>query len=154
MDNIISIFFQAGYEESWIILYLIKHKIITSSQIDAIKNSIRRLAQEKFRQQVLSRDKKCIISGADPIESEAAHIIPYSQCKLCDVSNGILLNACLHKLFDNYLFSINPHTLIVCVKTDTNLSINKYIGRKINVAKECIPNLMIHYTIFMKKNYS
>lgn len=40
---------------------------------------------------IIDRDKKCIISGFDPKECEAAHIIPYAICKTYERSNGILL---------------------------------------------------------------
>lgn len=152
MDEKISIFLSQGYEEPWIILYFIKHKLITNDQMDQLTETIQRLSQAKFREQLVSRDKKCVISGYVADECEAAHIIPYSICKSCEISNGLLLNRCLHSLFDNYLFSINPDTLTICVSDNNmDLSINKYKDIPINIPTECIPNLKTHYNIFIQK---
>ena len=134
-------------------MYLIKHKLIANDNIDQIKETIHRLHQSKFRQDIILRDKKCIISDADPIECEVAHIIPYSECNSYSISNGILLNACLHKLFDKYLFSINPETSIIHISNiNTDLSINMYKNKYINIDSSYKPNLIIHYNKFLKKN--
>lgn len=41
---------------------------------------------------------------------EAAHIVPVAEQGSDDPSNGILLRADLHRLFDNGLMAINPDT--------------------------------------------
>ena len=66
-------------------------------------------------------------------------------------SNGILLNRCLHKLFDEYYFSINPETLKIEIADATiDLTINKYRDKIINIHPDCIPKMKIHYQKFVK----
>ena len=45
--------------------------------------------QEKFRQKLIELDKECIISGDDPEQCQACHIIPKYESKSYDVNNGI-----------------------------------------------------------------
>lgn len=110
-----------------------------------------RLDQETFRQAIIFRDRRCIISGFDPAECEAAHIVPYAKDKSFDPSNGILLNRCLHKLFDDYQFSINPESIKIVIKdVSKNLSIKPYLNKKVKLAPECIPFIKKHYKKFMR----
>ena len=44
---------------------------------------------------------------------EAAHIIPYSETENNHPSNGLLLRADIHTLFDLNLIAINPETMQV-----------------------------------------
>ena len=69
--------------------------------------------QNAFRDGLINRFNKCIISNMHFDVCEACHIIPFSESKSFDIDNGLLLNCILHKLFDNYEFSINPVDLIV-----------------------------------------
>ena len=148
LDKLITEFKSEGYENEWIEMYLIKN--FKQFNKDHIIESIARVSQIEFRKQIVERDKVCLISGFDSIECEAAHIIPYSECKSYAKSNGILLNACLHKLFDLYMFSINPLTLNVEVKSEiTSLSICKFAGKVIAIPKECIDSLKRHYEKFI-----
>lgn len=74
-----------------------------------------RRGQKKFRNALLKAYKNtCAISGCQFEEIlEAAHIIPYSESGkvLSVVSNGILLRADLHTLFDLQLLKIHPDSL-------------------------------------------
>lgn len=54
-------------------------------------------------------DINCLITKDDENICEVCHIVPYSEIKSFDISNGLLLNRCFHKLFDNYLFTMNLH---------------------------------------------
>lgn len=149
INKIIIHFKKQGYEDEWIKLYLLKKY----KNDDLISEAIQRLHQVEFRKHIIDRDNKCLISGYDPMECEAAHIVPYSICKNYDTTNGLLFNMCLHKLFDEYIFSINPVTnKIVIKKRITNLSICQYNNKIINIPHECKTNLNIHYRIFLEKN--
>jgi predicted restriction endonuclease len=54
------------------------------------------------------------ITGCDAQEAlEAAHIIPYCETENNHPSNGLLLRADLHTLFDLDLIAINPETMQV-----------------------------------------
>lgn len=94
----------------------------------------------EFRESVRQRDRRCVISGEQVILDfwdifEAAHIFPLayeghwkqfnygrwitmppataSAGTINSVQNGMLLEAGIHKLFDNYGISINPDVRIV-----------------------------------------
>jgi hypothetical protein len=70
----------------------------------------RRQGQPGFRRILLrAYDRRCPISEYDAEESlEAAHIVPYRGPVTNHPSNGLLLRADLHGLFDLGLISINP----------------------------------------------
>ena len=73
----------------------------------------RRQGQPQFRQFLLEvYNYCCAITGCDAQEAlEAAHIIPYSETENNHPSNGLLLRADLHTLFDLNLITINPETM-------------------------------------------
>lgn len=78
---------------------------------------VRRQGQSQFRQQLLKAYKgKCAISGNDVEQAlEAAHIIPYRGLETNTTSNGLLLRADLHTLFDLNLITIDPQTMKVLI---------------------------------------
>jgi hypothetical protein len=78
-----------------------------------------RRGQPKFRRKLLEAyARRCAISGSNAEEAlEACHIVPYKGPKTNDPSNGLLLRADLHTLFDLGLITIEPETKIVCVDT-------------------------------------
>ncbi|MBG1257740.1 tetratricopeptide repeat protein [Nostoc commune] len=75
----------------------------------------RRQGQPQFRQSLLEAyNYCCAITGCDAQEAlEAAHIIPYSETENNHPSNGLLLRADIHTLFDLNLITINPETMQV-----------------------------------------
>lgn len=75
----------------------------------------RRQGQSKFRQVLLEAyGYRCAITGCDAKEAlEAAHIVPYSEQVNNHPSNGLLLRADLHTLFDLRLIAIDPQTMVV-----------------------------------------
>lgn len=80
----------------------------------------RRQGQTQFRQALLKAySSKCAITGFDAEAAlEAAHIVPYSETGNNDPSNGILLRADLHTLFDLNLLAIHPETLKLFLHPD------------------------------------
>jgi hypothetical protein len=72
---------------------------------------LQRRGQPKFREDLLKAyDSKCAITGCDAQEAlEAAHIIPYRETENNHLSNGLLLRADLHTLFDLNLIAIDPY---------------------------------------------
>jgi tetratricopeptide (TPR) repeat protein len=76
---------------------------------------VKRQGQTKFRQALLAAyNGKCAITGFDAEAAlEAVHIIPYAAASNNDPTNGILLRADLHTLFDLNLLAIHPDTLRV-----------------------------------------
>lgn len=79
---------------------------------DAIAQIKIRRGQPKFRQKLLSfYCKTCIITGCKIIELlEAAHIMPHSRKQDFSLSNGLLLRADIHTLFDLGLIAIEPES--------------------------------------------
>ena len=76
-----------------------------------------RRGQPEFRRKLLEAYKgRCVITGCSSEEAlEAAHIEPYSKTKNNNPTNGILLRADIHTLFDCDLIGIDPDTMKVCV---------------------------------------
>lgn len=76
-----------------------------------------RQGQPAFRQRLLiAYEARCAISGTDiPETLEAAHIEAHAKGGSMDASNGLLLRADLHTLFDLRLIAIDTETWSVLV---------------------------------------
>jgi len=74
-----------------------------------------RRGQQEFRKKMLSRyNNACVITGCKITDIlEAAHIRPHRGNNDNHPSNGLLLRADLHTLFDLYLVAIEPELLVV-----------------------------------------
>ncbi|MBD1804035.1 pentapeptide repeat-containing protein [Microcoleus sp. FACHB-SPT15] len=111
--------------------------------IELRKSIQKRQGQERFRQTLLEVYKgRCAITGC-PIKGvlEAAHVKPYSISKDNSPTNGILLRADLHTLFDLNLIVIHPDSKKIEIKpsllaseyykkfSDMTLRAYKKIGR-------------------------
>ena len=73
--------------------------------------------QTKFRRNLIDHyGSTCMITGEN-VEGviEAAHITPFSESQSNIISNGLLLRADVHRLFDINLITIEPETFIVHV---------------------------------------
>ncbi len=71
---------------------------------------VHRREQFAFRRRLLAAyEGRCAVTG-ESVEAvlEAAHITPYSKEALNDLSNGLLLRADLHNLFDLCLIAVDP----------------------------------------------
>lgn len=73
---------------------------------------VRRQGQPGFRSALLSAyGGCCAITGCDVVDVlEAAHIYPYRNETTNHPSNGLLLRADIHTLFDLYLLSVDPES--------------------------------------------
>lgn len=78
---------------------------------------VTRQGQAVFRQQLLQiYNGKCAVTGCSVLEIlEAAHITPYLGPDTNHPSNGLLLRADLHTLFDLGLLAVDPNELRVRV---------------------------------------
>ena len=85
---------------------------------------VQRQGQGDFRKNLLRAYKgRCAISGTDVQGTlQAAHIRPYSGPNANHCSNGLLLRADLHNLFDLGLLKIDPDTLTVKLSPDLKAS--------------------------------
>ena len=113
-----------------------------------------RLSQSEFRSGLMDLyEYKCIVSSnSNPDELEAAHIVGVADGGDYMLSNGLILEANLHKTFDKYQWTINPITLQI--ETNSNYgegSINKYGGIKLNINIDPIlySNLKLRYDKFV-----
>jgi hypothetical protein len=80
---------------------------------------VQRQGQPKFRQALLvAYEGRCAISGCAVEQTlQAAHITRYMGQATDHVTNGLLLRADLHNLFDSYLLSIDPSNLSIQVSS-------------------------------------
>lgn len=73
-----------------------------------------RQGQKTYRKNLIDRFSVCPLTGVNYKLCEAAHILPYSECKnkkdKYSVNNGILLSATMHKAFDRNYFTIDDKT--------------------------------------------
>ena len=85
---------------------------------------VRRRGQPKFREALMySYNSTCAVSGCDSPEAlEAAHIYPYRGEQTNDVSNGLLLRADLHTLFDLGILTIDPESMTARFSSELQLS--------------------------------
>lgn len=93
---------------------------------DIVNRSIKqRRGQKSFREKLIKSHPKCAITKCGIIDIlEAAHIFPYRNSSHNHISNGILLRADIHTLFDLNLIAINPCNFII--KIAVNLKNTEY----------------------------
>lgn len=97
-----------------------------------------RKRQATFRKTLLKAyDNKCAMTSADaPDALEAAHIIPYRNENLNHPTNGILLRADVHILFDMGLVSVEPETYKVAIAGKLSDTVYGGMnGKRINLPK-------------------
>lgn len=93
-----------------------------------------RRGQQKFRNALIKRYGPCCqITGCAIVDVvEAAHISRYLGEKDNVPSNGLLLRADMHTLFDLHLIGVNPETLeVVCAEGVADAYGAQLVGRKI-----------------------
>jgi hypothetical protein len=81
-----------------------------------------REGQASFRAKLIKHyGCRCMVTG-ETIDSiiEAAHIIPYCGPDSNRIENGLLLRVDIHRLFDQGLLTIHPHTRKICVTVSLN----------------------------------
>lgn len=114
---------------------------------------IDRTPQEEFRNKLIEKYKSCVVTGNDPDECEACHIISLNDSYNFDIDNGLLLSSSLHTTFDKHIWSINDDCKIV-VKNDNKVYLIKdYDGMKLTLNENTRTNLKKHYEIYKQKNF-
>jgi hypothetical protein len=85
---------------------------------------VRRRGQPEFRRKLLKiYHSRCAITGSDAEAAlEAAHILPYNGVGTNHSTNGLLLRADIHTLFDLGLLSIDPETMTVLIAPELKSS--------------------------------
>ena len=93
-----------------------------------------------FRQQLLELDGRCAISGEDCHAAlEAAHIVPAHRGGREIVTNGILLRADLHRLYDS-----NPPKFEICRETGEVLPTEGFNYNSLNLSAKKIDEPIRH----------
>lgn len=90
-------------------------KNIVDARTKVLASIVRRKGQSKFRSTLLrAYNYRCAVTGCE-IEAllEAAHIVSYQGADTNVVSNGLLLRADIHTLFDLGLCWVDPTKLVV-----------------------------------------
>ncbi|MEI8186091.1 MAG: HNH endonuclease [Chlorobiaceae bacterium] len=118
-----------------------------NDQRRVLREIAQRQGQIKFRNALIKAySSRCAVTGCDAAPAlEAAHIRPYSGSHSNEVSNGLLLRADIHTLFDLNLLRINPKTYTVSISDDLKSTVfSCFEGAVISVPKENIdqPNKM------------
>lgn len=100
---------------------------------------VRRQGQPAFRKVLLEAyGGTCAITGCRlPAVLEAAHVHPYKGDHTNVASNGLLLRADIHTLFDLRLIAIDPDTLTVIVSPDLDgTEYETFRGRSLRLTSE------------------
>jgi len=87
-----------------------------------LREVVQRRGQQKFRQSLVAAYGGCCAITGCPVTAllEAAHITPYLGPETNSITNGLLLRADLHTLWDLGLIAVNPSTRIVWVSPNVN----------------------------------
>jgi predicted restriction endonuclease len=115
-------------------------------ELNRVLREIRvRLGQCEFRANLLnSYGGKCVISECEVAETlEASHIDPWCNSESQNASNGLLLRADLHTLFDRDLIGIQPGTMTVHVaKSIRESEYGRFHGTDLNTpsGENALPN--------------
>lgn len=90
---------------------------IIDAREKTLTSIIRRRGQPNFRQQLLEiYGARCAITNCDVEEAlEAVHILPYKGPQTNQPSNGLLLRADIHVLFDLGLIAVDTKTMKVLI---------------------------------------
>lgn len=122
--------------------------IFESTDADEAREKVYRLislrrGQPKFRKDLLGIYRRCVISGCNAESAlEAAHIRPYSTEGTNALSNGLLLRADLHSLFDLDLIAIDPEKLTVWLAEELlSTTYRELLGKRLLLPPEIDGNL-------------
>lgn len=90
---------------------------ITDARQRIIASVVRRRGQPEFRRKLLDAYQgRCAVTDCDAIDAlEAVHIVPYRGPNTNHPSNGLLLRADLHTLFDLGLIAVDTSNMTVLV---------------------------------------
>ena len=127
-----------------------------------------------FRASVEKLYSKCLITGYDASECDAAHIVPQHICRklgqhawIEDPFNGLLLSKNLHSSFDRYIWTFDIYDWepdetpdhiqiksLICESHD-QIMIKSYLNptQPYRIPKMSLKYLQIHYHAYFTRNY-
>ena len=114
-----------------------------------------RRGQGDFRKELLEAyGGRCAITGCTVVDTlEAAHIYPYRGSETNSVTNGLLLRADVHTLFDLGWITIDPGNMTVLVHEElTSSEYRTFHGKKLHIPsnleqKPSEDALKFHYSV-------
>lgn len=126
---------------------------ISDTRTRLVTSIVYRRGQELFRRILLKAyEGRCAFSGYDAADAlEAAHILAYMGKESNHVSNGLLLRADLHTLFDLGLIAVQPETMTIAVsETLRRTNYARFNGKQLRLPlkREQHPNeaaLALHF---------
>jgi hypothetical protein len=122
------------------------------------RETVLRDGQVSFRKQILEiYNGECCVTGCrETSVLEAAHIVPYMGSHSNTPDNGLCLRVDIHRLFDRYLLSVNPESLVLeiapSLMADSHYSCLKGIALKSGSVSPRRELLEKHYLSFTKAN--
>lgn len=95
-------------------------RLVDDERRKVTRTVLQRRGQVGFRRILLDAyESKCVVTAYDAVDSlEAAHIVPYRGPVTNNPSNGLLLRADLHSLFDLGLLAVHESELCVVLSKD------------------------------------
>lgn len=136
------------------------HEENTSSPLSKVMRSIlERRGQPKFRRDLLKLyNDRCCVTGCKVMDLlEAAHINPYSEEGDNSLSNGLILRADIHTLFDRNLLTIDENCVVRISKDLIGSEYESLKGNKIQRNHAALPSefsLRKRYELFMARENS
>lgn len=133
---------------------------IVDARARVLRDVVRRQGQPKFRKELVAAYQgRCAITGC-PLKDalEAAHITPYLGPATNHVSNGLLLRADMHTLWDLGLIAVDPTTFTIAIGPSVHYADYQNLhGISIfqPVPMKCRPSIAAlnqHWAIFHGKN--
>jgi putative restriction endonuclease len=126
-------------------------------RVKVYQSIIQRRGQKKFRDAVREMyGNKCVITGCEILDIlEAAHINPYKGEKDNHATNGLLLRADIHTLFDLDLIGIEPNELKIQLSESIKKDGYEILENKTLLIKTKKPNqdaLEIRWQKFLTSN--
>lgn len=118
----------------------------------------RRRSQDRFRDELLAAyGGECAVTGYDAVEAlQGAHILAYSGRSSQLVTNGILMRADVHLLFDRHLLSVNPdHWEVALSPAVRQSAYGELHGAGIRLPRRTeqhpsLEKLAVHWAVFEK----
>lgn len=124
-----------------------------------LRSILERRGQPKFRRDLLNiYNNRCCVTGCAVMELlEAAHINPFSEDGDNSLSNGLILRADIHTLFDRNLLTVDQNCVVRISKDLIGSEYESLRGKKIHRNSAALPSefsLKKRYESFMDRENS
>ncbi len=100
---------------------------------------VQRQGQPEFRSRLIAAyEGRCAVTGCDAVEAlEAAHIHPYLGQHTNVVTNGLLLRADIHTLFDKGLLAIDDESMTVVLHPSLMSTVyREFDGKSLRIPRQ------------------